>query len=350
MARSPTEASVQRLLAELATRPVHSAARERTVALLLIDLADFEQHARRGDEHVQKVLRRYAELVDRCIQDQSGTPMGALQDAHLASFPSTRQAAQVAMEIQRKARDANKAVPEAERLYPRMGLHSGPAMVSPAGMASGRILAQVGRIHGQAIEQEIAASSTAFGLMTSEMPTRVLGRIAMDEGLEEVNVYELVWREDGRSYRVQRGWGRMVSALAMGLLAAGCVTYGLLVLDRNGCVEFPHHPGGSDPGGPPVPFARPLVPDAGVGAERQTAQAPPRVPTGTLTLLTVPECTVTAGKRTLGKTPLFNASLPAGTHLLELKGPDGKRYRLSAPIQAGKNTAFRVNLADLPSR
>lgn len=101
-----------------------------------------------------------------------------------------------------------------------------------------------------------------------------------------------------------------------------------------------------------MPLARPTGPDAGVDAapSRQTAAVIPHVPSGTLTLITVPECTVSAGSRNLGKTPLFSASLPAGTHLLKLKGPDGKQYRLSAPIRAGKNTAFRVNLADLPAR
>lgn len=69
---------------------------------------------------------------------------------------------------------------------------------------------------------------------------------------------------------------------------------------------------------------------------------------GTLTLITVPDSTVMRGASVLGPTPLWNAKLPAGTHLLRLKGPDGKVRLLSTPIEANKNTAFRINLADLP--
>ncbi|MFZ5471474.1 MAG: protein kinase domain-containing protein [Myxococcota bacterium] len=71
---------------------------------------------------------------------------------------------------------------------------------------------------------------------------------------------------------------------------------------------------------------------------------------GTLTLVTVPEAKVLKGKKELGQTPLFNASLPAGTHRLYLVGPDGRKRMLSVPISAGKNTAFRVKLEDLPEK
>lgn len=69
---------------------------------------------------------------------------------------------------------------------------------------------------------------------------------------------------------------------------------------------------------------------------------------GALTLVTNPESTVLRGKKVVGKTPLFNQAMPAGTHLLRLKGPDGRVHVLSAPIKAGETTAFRLKLADLP--
>ncbi len=84
--------------------------------------------------------------------------------------------------------------------------------------------------------------------------------------------------------------------------------------------------------------------DAESGGKKQRKAAE-----GTLTLITIPEATVLRGKRELGKTPLFNQALPAGTHLLRLRGPDGKTRVLSTPIKAGENTAFRVVLAELPS-
>jgi serine/threonine-protein kinase len=37
-----------------------------------------------------------------------------------------------------------------------------------------------------------------------------------------------------------------------------------------------------------------------------------------------------------------------GKHLLRIKGQDGKRRRLSVPIEAGKTAKFRLQLTDIP--
>jgi hypothetical protein len=51
----------------------------------------------------------------------------------------------------------------------------------------------------------------------------------------------------------------------------------------------------------------------------------------------------------LGKTPLFNVSLPEGTHLLRIVGPDKKPRKLSVPIEAGQKTLHRFSLDDIPT-
>jgi serine/threonine protein kinase len=74
----------------------------------------------------------------------------------------------------------------------------------------------------------------------------------------------------------------------------------------------------------------------------------PRGPQGKMTLIINPEAEVFLGKRSLGKTPLFNAQLPAGTHLLRIVGPDRKQRMLSVPIEAGKTAMHRFSLKDIP--
>jgi serine/threonine-protein kinase len=69
---------------------------------------------------------------------------------------------------------------------------------------------------------------------------------------------------------------------------------------------------------------------------------------GALTLIVQPEATVYLGGKLLGKTPLFSTPVPAGTHLMKLVGPDGRKRVLSVPIQAGKTAAFRLSLDELP--
>jgi serine/threonine-protein kinase len=75
-----------------------------------------------------------------------------------------------------------------------------------------------------------------------------------------------------------------------------------------------------------------------------------RVAQGKMTLIIHPEAEVLLGKRSLGKTPLFNTPLPVGTHLLRIVGPDGKRRQLSVPIKKGETTKLRFGLEDIPER
>jgi eukaryotic-like serine/threonine-protein kinase len=70
---------------------------------------------------------------------------------------------------------------------------------------------------------------------------------------------------------------------------------------------------------------------------------------GSLTLFTIPAgAKVTLKGKEVGKTPLLNQSLPAGTHLLLLAFPDGKKKQLSAQIEAGKTAKFKFKEDELP--
>jgi serine/threonine-protein kinase len=86
------------------------------------------------------------------------------------------------------------------------------------------------------------------------------------------------------------------------------------------------------------------------GEEKDTEErsGKARVAQGKLTLIINPEAEVMFGKKSLGKTPLFNAPLPVGTHLLRIVGQDGKRRKLSVPIKKGETTMLRLGLDDIP--
>ncbi|KFE68528.1 serine/threonine-protein kinase [Hyalangium minutum] len=113
-----------------------------------------------------------------------------------------------------------------------------------------------------------------------------------------------------------------------------------------------------EPGQPVDPAG--LTTDGGVPASATAAADPkdkdkdddkpskPRGPQGKMTLIINPEAEVFLGKRSLGKTPLFNATLPVGTHLLRIVGPDKKARMLSVPIEAGKTSKHRFALKDIP--
>jgi serine/threonine-protein kinase len=98
----------------------------------------------------------------------------------------------------------------------------------------------------------------------------------------------------------------------------------------------------------PAEAAAPKRADPPVLEEKKPRPPPQR--SGQLTLVTFPSAKVFRGKVELGTTPLFNAELPLGTHLLTLMGPDGSKRVLSVRVTDGKNTPLKVNLADLPPR
>jgi hypothetical protein len=75
------------------------------------------------------------------------------------------------------------------------------------------------------------------------------------------------------------------------------------------------------------------------------AQAP-----GTLTLVTRPYAKVFLESRTIGDTPLFKVSLPAGRHNLHLIGPDKTPRVLPVFIEPGKDTRLQLSLSELPGK
>ncbi|MBN1208485.1 MAG: protein kinase [Myxococcaceae bacterium] len=106
-------------------------------------------------------------------------------------------------------------------------------------------------------------------------------------------------------------------------------------------------------GQPEPPAVESAAADAGtspsdaVVAEDKPSR-PGRVAQGKMTLIINPEAQVFRGKRSLGKTPMFNQPMPAGTHLLRIVGPDKKARVLSVQIGAGKTTSHRFSLSDIP--
>ncbi|QSQ28463.1 serine/threonine protein kinase [Pyxidicoccus parkwayensis] len=90
----------------------------------------------------------------------------------------------------------------------------------------------------------------------------------------------------------------------------------------------------------------PVHEDKGPKTERPT-EAPVRGK-GKLTLVVTPDADVYRGKKKLGRTPMFNVTLPVGEHKLFIFGPDKKKRVLSVPIQPGKTEKLRLALKEIP--
>jgi serine/threonine-protein kinase len=74
------------------------------------------------------------------------------------------------------------------------------------------------------------------------------------------------------------------------------------------------------------------------------------VPTGDVTLAILPEASVFRGRDRLAQGSLVTLSLPVGTHMLTVIGPDAIRRQLSVRVANGKNPPLRLRLEDIPAQ
>jgi hypothetical protein len=71
---------------------------------------------------------------------------------------------------------------------------------------------------------------------------------------------------------------------------------------------------------------------------------------GEVTLVLLPEATVFKGKQELGRGMMMSFTLPVGTHLVTVVGPDGVKRKLSLPVQPGKNRPMKLRVDELPEQ
>jgi hypothetical protein len=100
---------------------------------------------------------------------------------------------------------------------------------------------------------------------------------------------------------------------------------------------------------PEEPGAPRLQPTDLVPLQASASSAQAQAP-GTLTLVTRPYAKVFLESRTMGDTPLFKVSLPAGRHNLHLIGPDKTPRVLPVVIEPGKDTRLQLSLSELPGK
>lgn len=107
---------------------------------------------------------------------------------------------------------------------------------------------------------------------------------------------------------------------------------------------------GSEPIALPPPTKTTPEPKSG---EPRVRPKPPVAATGTgdVFLVLLPDgATVFKGKEQLGSGSVMNFSLPSGTHMLTIVGPDGIKRRLSVQASSAKKLSLKFNVAELPTQ
>ncbi|MBE2251621.1 MAG: protein kinase [Myxococcus sp.] len=101
------------------------------------------------------------------------------------------------------------------------------------------------------------------------------------------------------------------------------------------------------PSKPSVPVAEPKSPEP---KPRPKPSAQPQG-SGDVLLALLPEgAKVFKGREELGNGRMVSFSLPAGTHMLTIVGPDGLKRRLSVQASASKKLSLKLNVHELPTQ
>ncbi|MDP1915319.1 MAG: hypothetical protein Q8L14_03670, partial [Myxococcales bacterium] len=94
------------------------------------------------------------------------------------------------------------------------------------------------------------------------------------------------------------------------------------------------------------------TPDPKSGEPRVRPKNPPAATgSGDIFLVLLPDgATVFKGKEKLGEGPVVPFSLPSGTHMLTIVGPDGIKRRLSVQASSAKKLSLKLNVPELPTQ
>lgn len=148
-----------------------------------------------GDVHARERTSHCLSILTEVIQRHGGTVIKTIGDEVMCTFPGADAAVQAACAMQESV--AAKVVPGETALDIRVGLHYGPALV------------ELGDVFGDAVNvaARIVALAKARQILTTRQTvealspllragTRYTDRAPVKGKQEEIDVYEVIWREE----------------------------------------------------------------------------------------------------------------------------------------------------------
>ncbi len=142
----------------------------QTLTFLFTDIEGSTAMLRRLGNTYAAVLTTHHALVRAALAGHGGRELGTQGDAFFAAFSSPRACVAAAVEMQRAL--ASYPWPAGETVRVRMGMHSGNAAETPAGLV-GLDLHRVARIAAAAHGGQVVLSATTTALVADSLPAGV---------------------------------------------------------------------------------------------------------------------------------------------------------------------------------
>ena len=142
----------------------------QTLTFLFTDIEGSTAMLRRLGATYAKVLTAHHALIRASLAGHGGEEIGTQGDAFFVAFSSPRACVAAAVEMQRAL--ASQPWPAGESVRVRMGIHSGEAAETPAGLV-GLDLHRVARIAAAAHGGQVVLSATTAALLAGSLPAGV---------------------------------------------------------------------------------------------------------------------------------------------------------------------------------
>jgi TolB-like protein/class 3 adenylate cyclase/Tfp pilus assembly protein PilF len=141
----------------------------RLAAIMFTDMVGYSALAQRDESLAIELLEEHRRLLRHCFTQFNGTEVDCAGDGFFAEFPSTLQAVNCAISIQKSIARRNSAEPSEKRIQVRIGVHLGDA-VHREGRVMGDAINIAARLEPLAQPGGICVSRAVYDQVRTKLP------------------------------------------------------------------------------------------------------------------------------------------------------------------------------------
>ena len=167
--------------------------KRRLTSILCADVKSYARLMESDEARTIGTLRQYRAAMDALVERHDGRTINTWGDAVIAEFSSVVEAVQCAIEVQRELGVRNRALPEAEQMWFRIGINLGDVMVENDDLY-GEGVNIAARLQELAEPGGILISSTVYDLVRNKLTVGFdfLGQQAIKNVTEPVSCYRVM--------------------------------------------------------------------------------------------------------------------------------------------------------------